>query len=830
MRFIYDRNKVAVIFKDKEYTYKEIIQGIKYYATLLTLNPDDKVVITMENRPEMIFSIFSVWENIGTSIVLDSGYTPDQYAYAFKDSEPKYVFTSSKIVEVVRKGIELSGLDIKVIIVDDIEIPKDYIPFNYEVIIEDMTRVALILYTSGTTGQPKGVMLTFNNIESNIKAIREIQLVDENDRVLAILPYHHILPLNITLLMPMYFGTFLVILDEISSEALKTALKTYSISVIMGVPRVWELLHKVIMAKINSNWAAKKLFNICAKIDSEALSKRVFKKVSDELGGKMRVLASGGAKLSPEIINDFRTLGLRIIEGYGLTETSPVVAFNRPEHITVGSVGTVIPDVEVKIGEDSEILVRGANVMKGYYNNPVATQEAIDKDGWFHTGDLGKFEGNDLFVIGRKKEMIVLSNGKNINPGDIETSILKQTDLIKEIAVMEYNNHLMAIVYPDFDVIRRKQISNIKETLKWEIIDKYNVTAPKYRKILEIKIVKDELPKTKLGKIRRFMLKDFLKKMDTEGNEDVLQKKKVVVPEDVAYEYSVLKDYLEKNYNTKVEPDYHLELDLGLDSLDMVEILSFIESNFGVKIPEEKFSEMKNILEIAEYIKKSGGTYHEEGTNWKKILEQDIDEPLPKSSIVSKFTKFLFKPVLHFYFHLKKTNTDKVLNVPAIYVGNHQSFIDAFAFNESVSYKKLSDTYYIAVSVHFDSPMRKFLANRGNVIIIDINKNLKDTLQIAAKVLRNGKNLVIFPEGARTRDGELQEFKKTFAILSKELNIPVVPFGIKGAYEAMPYGSKFPSSKPIEINFFDSINPENYSIDEIVTKTRNTIKDWLDAK
>lgn len=202
MRFIYDRNKVAVIFKDKEYTYKEIIQGIKYYATLLTLNPDDKVVITMENRPEMIFSIFSVWENIGTSIVLDSGYTPDQYAYAFKDSEPKYVFTSSKIVEVVRKGIELSGLDIKVIIVDDIEIPKDYIPSNYEVIIEDMTRVALILYTSGTTGQPKGVMLTFNNIESNIKAIREIKLVDENDRVLAILPYHHILPLNITLLMP----------------------------------------------------------------------------------------------------------------------------------------------------------------------------------------------------------------------------------------------------------------------------------------------------------------------------------------------------------------------------------------------------------------------------------------------------------------------------------------------------------------------------------------------------------------------------------------------------------------------------------------------------
>ena len=830
MRFIYDRNKVAVIFHDREYTYKEIIKGIKYYATLLDIQRDDKVVITMENRPEMIYSIFSTWENIGTSIVLDSGYTPEQFAYAFGDSQPKYVYTSNKIVDVVKKGIELSGLDIKVINIDEIEIPEDFTPENYEVIIDDndMERVALILYTSGTTGQPKGVMLTFNNIESNIRAIREIELVDENDRVLGLLPYHHILPLNITLLMPMYFGTFLVILDEISSESLKSALKNYSISVIMGVPRVWELLHKVIMAKINSNWAARKLFNLCAKVKSEALSKKVFKKVSDELGGKMRVLASGGAKLSPEIMNDFQTLGLKIIEGYGLTETSPLIAFNKLDDITIGSVGEIIPNVEVKIGKDDEILVRGANVMKGYYNNPEATKIAIDEDGWFHTGDLGKIENKKLFVIGRKKEMIVLSNGKNINPGDIETSILKQTDLIKEMAVMEYNNHLMAIVYPDFDVIRRKQITNIKETLKWEIIDKYNVTAPKYRKILEIKVVKEELPKTKIGKIRRFMLKDFLKKMDTDSDENLLKKKKVEVPENIAYEYGMLKEYLEKTYDAEVEPDYHLELDLGLDSLDIVEIMSFIESNFGIKIAEEKFSDFKNILEIAQYIKDNGGSYHEEGTNWSKILQEDVDVPLPKSSSVSKITRFLFKPILHLYFHLKKENLDKIPEKPAIYVGNHQSFIDGFAFNECIGYKKLEDTYYIAVAAHFDTPVRKFLANRGNIIIIDINKNLKDTLQIAAKVLRDGKNLVIFPEGARTRDGELQEFKKTFAILSKELNIPVVPYGIRGAYEAMPYGSKFPKPHPVEICFFDTIDPKDLTIDEIVKKSRDTIKEWLD--
>ena len=826
MKFIYDRNKTAVIFGEKEYSYKEIIRGIKYYSTLL--KEAGKVVVTMENRPEMICSIFSIWNSEQTAVVLDSGYTGEQFAYAFSDSEPRYIFTSKKVVRRVREGVELSKKNIEIIVIDDISIPEDFTPDNYEVVIEDLERVALLLYTSGTTGNPKGVMLTFNNLESNIKAVREIELVNDSDRVLAILPYHHILPLNLTMLMPMYFGTFLVILEELSSEALKTTLKKHRISVIIGVPRVWEMLHKAIMGKINSSSLTKKIFNICKKIDNLTLSKKVFKKVSDELGGCMRVVVSGGAKLDPEISADFKALGLPIIEGYGLTETSPIIAFNRPNNNVIGSAGQLIPDVEVKIAQDEEILVRGANVMKGYYNNPKATAEAIDSDGWFHTGDLGKFEGDSLFIIGRKKEMIVLSNGKNINPGDIESAILKETDLIKEIAVMEYNNHLMAVVYPDFDLIKRRKIANIKETLKWEIIDKYNVTAPKYRKILEIKIVKDELPKTKLGKIRRFMLADFLKKADEEVKDNSqLKKEPVAIPQDLLSEYETLKKYLESTFNVEVEPDLHLELDLGLDSLDIVEILSFIETSFGVKISEEQFSNLKNILDIAKYIKDNGGEYHQENLDWKSILNQDIDVPLPKSSFMIGFTRLLFKPIFMLYFRLRKLDTDKIPETPAIYVGNHQSFLDAFIFNQAMPSSKLKDTYFIAVAVHFDTPLRRYLADRGNIIIIDINKNLKETLQISAKVLKEGKNLVIFPEGARTRDGELQEFKKTFAILSKELNIPVVPFGIRGAYEAMPYGSSFPKATPIDIKFFDEIEPEELTIDEIVKDTKKEIHDWL---
>lgn len=831
MRLLYDRNKAAIIYKDREYSYKELLTGIKYYSTLLNIKKDSKVVVYVENRPEIIQSFFSIWEKQGIAIVLDAGYTPEQLLYVFNDAEPEYIYVTNKNYKNAVAAKEMYGKSLEIINIDDIVVPEEFRPDNYELNVDNVEDTAVILYTSGTTGNPKGVMLSYKNLLSNVNAIKAINLVDETDRVLAILPYHHVFPLNINLLMTMYFGTLVVILDELSSEALRHALREYKISVIIGVPRVWEMLHKAIMNKINSSWITKKIFKICQSINSKALSRLVFKKVYNELGGSLRVMASGGAKLDPEVSRDYLTLGLPMIEGYGLTETSPIIAFNKPTNVKAGTVGEIIPDVEVKIAEDGEILVKGANVMKGYYNNPTA-KEVIDENGFFHTGDLGKFDGGHLVIVGRKKEMIVLSNGKNINPADIENEIMKGTDLIKEIAVMEYNNHLMAVVYPDFDLIKHRNITNIKESLKWEIIDKYNVTAPKYRKILEVKIVKNELPKTKLGKVRRFMLNDFLKgEVVEEGAEGTVvnqqSKKEIEVPEELKEIYTTLKENIEKNYDAQVTPDAHLELDLGLDSLDIVEILSFVENSYGVKIKEEEFINIKNVLTLAEFIKNHGGTFSNVEIDWKNILNERIDIDLPKSAWVGKLIRIITKPIFSLYFSLKKESQDKISNEPAIYIGNHQSFLDALMFNQAIPMKMMNDTYYIATVVHFDTPLRRYLADRGNVLIVDINKNLKETLQVSAEVLREGKNLVIFPEGARTRDGELQEFKKTFAILSKELNVPVVPFGIKGAYKAMPYGSKFPSMYPIKIKFFDKICPENLTIEEIVEKSKEEIESWL---
>lgn len=832
MKFVSDFNKEAVFYKNKEYSYKDIIRTAKYFSSLIEMKKnEDKAVIFMENRPEFICSFFGIWNSHGVPVNIDAGYTAEELEYILTDAEPKYIFTSEKNLKTAEEAVKLSGKEIKIINVDTLFIPENFEVDEYVIYSPETEDTGVLLYTSGTTGKPKGVVLTFDNLMSNVDAITEIKLATPQDRVLALLPYHHVLPLSINLLMAIHIGTLIVINDELSAQAIQEALKKYKITIVVGVPRLWEMIHKGIMTKIKANSMALKMFNICKKVNSQTLSRIVFKKVHEGLGGNIRFLVSGGAKIEPSILEDFKTLGIKVLEGYGLTETSPIIAFNRPDDIHIGTVGTTIPGVSAKLADDGEIIVKGRNVMKGYYKKPAATQEVIDDRGWFHTGDLGKIEDGYISIVGRKKEMIVLSNGKNINPADIENEIFKGTDLIHDIAVVEHNNHLLALVYPDFDKVKERKITNITETLKWEIIDSYNVKAPAYRKILEIKIVKEELPKTKLGKLRRFMLKDIIKNLDKPKTEE--KKNEIKIDKsDKEYgtkEFQALSDYMKKEHDLEITPDSHIEIDLGLDSLDVVEMNAFIEKTFDFSVNEDEAGGIKVIRDICEYIRVHSNAYHSESVNWGDILNERVDYKLPKSWAVGLF-RILTAPIFKFYLKLTKKGQKKISSEPRIYVLNHESFADAFALGHMFTYKQAKNVYFFAIKKHFEKPVRRFFADNGNIVLVDINKNLKESLQIAAKVLKENKSLVIFPEGARTRDGEIHDFKKFFAILSKELNIPVTVMGIKGFYESMPFGSSFPRSGSVEIEVLGDIIPEKISVEEIVEKSRNLIAEWKKKK
>ena len=819
MKYIISRDKPAIIYKESEISYKDLVRNILYYADMLNFNKlEDKVLVFMENRPEIAYAIFSSWEKNGISITVDASSSSKEVAYFIKDAKPMYLYTSNKNIDIATEAVELSGENVTIINLNKIKVPDSYVSKKDYIEAPSGHQTVLLLYTSGTTGDPKGVMLTMENLLSNIDNIEKIGIYREVDRILALLPLHHILPLVGCLLAPIKVGATSIILDDLSSAAIKNAMQKYKITLFVGVPRLWEMFHKGIMEKINSNFVAKTLFKLVAMTNNIELGKKVFKKVQDGFGGEMHIMVSGGAKIDPQIVKDFNTLGFHLIEGYGLTETSPILTFNRYNDIRPGSCGAPLPGIELKIANDGEIIVRGSNVMKGYFNKPEATAEVIDSGGWFHTGDLGELKDGYLYIVGRKKEMIVLPNGKNINPSDIELEIIKKTNLIKEIAVTEHKNHLIAIVYPDFLIMEKEGVKNIGEKIKWDVIDPYNIEAPNYRKILDIKIVQDELPKTKLGKLRRFKLKDLLE-----------EKKRVVekIEEPITEEYRILKEFISKLKSTTPNPKDHFELDLGMDSLDFVELLSFIGNNFNITLLDEELPKYPTLFDLANFLHNQGVEITEKETNWSEILNHNIDIFIPQSSSSLKFAKYMLTPFFKNRVKVKISGIEYITDKPTIFIGNHQSMLDAFILNHALDKKILENTYYLAVEKHFNGPFKKWIAKHGNIILLDVDSNLTETLQAASMVLRQGKNLVIFPEGARSRNGEMDKFKKAFAILSKTLNIPIQPFALDGAYKAMPIGTKFPKATDVNLKFLPPIFPSSIDINEIVGKSQNSIQEAL---
>ena len=295
-------------------------------------------------------------------------------------------------------------------------------------------------------------------------------------------------------------------------------------------------------------------------------------------------------------------------------------------------------------------------------------------------------------------------------------------------------------------------------------------------------------------------------------------------------EYTFIKDYLMKVKNRPVSPTAHIELDLGMDSLDMVELLTYLESNFGVKGAENIILDNPTVEKLAEFVKENRSDEKIEEINWKDYLNKDIEANLPKSNIVTMIGKFFTWLPFRLYLRIQKSGLENLTSEAVIYAGNHQSLLDAFIFNHSVPSGILKNIYYLAKVKHFSKGYMKKLGENSNVILVDINKNLGEVLQTMAKVLRDGKSVVIFPEGARTRDGKMLEFKKAFAILAKEMNVPVIPFGIRGAFEAFPTNSKLPKASKIEIKFFNKISPEKLSYDEIVEKTRESLVQWVENK
>ncbi|MDY0150183.1 MAG: AMP-binding protein, partial [Kiritimatiellia bacterium] len=511
--------------------------------------------------------------------------------------------------------------------------------------------------------------------------------------------------------------------------------------------------------------------------------------VQKKFGGHLRQMVSGGAALDRDVARDLTVCGFEILEGYGMTECAPLISFPRPKSVRLGACGNpCLPD-SVRI-EAGEVLVRGPHVFPGYWRNPEATAEAIQDD-WLHTGDLGYLDtDNYLFITGRKKEIVVLPNGKKVNPAELEEKLASLSGDIKEVAVTFRDDLLHALIVPQAGFLDGVPAAQA-EHFRWKLLEPYNRLAPPAKKITQLTIVVDELPKTRLSKLKRHELA-ALAVGTFSGNSTPAPK-----PEDLGPAYAAFDRFLRSELEClRVAPTSHWEMDLALDSLARLSVLIFIEKTFGVKLPESVFTDFPTVLALAQHADAHRLFFRERAGTWDSLLKpQDSKTPLalPRSGWVHPFLKMLLGGLVRLMFRVRSQGREHLPpQGPCILVANHQSFIDGLLVSMYLKNAFLRRTYYYAKRKHVKNGLLEWLARHSNVIVVEVGRDVQLSLQMMAQALRQGGNLIIFPEGTRSEDGQLGDFKGTFAALALELQIPVIPVAISGAIRALPRGRRLP--------------------------------------
>lgn len=544
-------DKTAYLFKTEDadkfrkITYKEFKEDIDNLGTaLINLGLKDKrIAVIGDNRYEWAVSYLAITNGTGIVVPLDKALPNNEIESLIIRSEVEAILYTNKYNDIMEELKIKKNTNLKYFISMDLEESSNGV-ISFKKLIEkgkgqiekedrkfldakiNPNEMGIMLFTSGTTSQSKAVMLSQKNIVSNLMDIAATIKVDENDRFLSFLPLHHTFECTVGFLYPISKGSSIAFCEGLRHIA--DNIKEFDISVMISVPVLYETMGKKVLKAIENKGQLKKV-NMGMKISNVLLKmgldvrEKIFKEVHQSLGPKLRLLVAGGAALDPETEKLFNSLGITMLQGYGLTETSPVIAAEDDKFVKIGSIGKAFPSLDVKIEDENEdgigeLLVKGPTVMLGYYQNEEATKEAIDKDGWLHTGDLAKIDKDGfIFITGRKKYVIVLKNGKNVYPEELEILINKIAGVSESFVYGKLENDgdykISAKIVYDKDIIKDvygiTEESEIKDKL-WKEVKSINKTMPTYKYIKDIIVTDEELIKTTTKKIKRH---EELKKM-----------------------------------------------------------------------------------------------------------------------------------------------------------------------------------------------------------------------------------------------------------------------------------------------------------------------------
>ena len=674
---------------------------------------------------------------------------------------------------------------------------------------------AQLIYTSGTTGNPKGVVLTHKNLVANMTQINDaVPIITPRFNFLSLLPLSHMFEQMGGFFTPLYRGAAIVYLRTLKPSAIMEALGEEDISVIMSVPRLMQLLKTTVEREVEEKHLSvpfKHLAGFAAGLPA-GLRRSVFFPVHNKFGRNFTVFVSGGAPLDPEVFNFWRNMGFTVLEGYGLTETSPVLCVNTMERQVAGSVGPPMPGVQIRV-EDKEVQVRGDNVFPGYYQNEQASRDAFAADGWFRTGDLGEI-GPDgwLTIKGREKELIVTGAGVNVYPDEVE-AILNKITGVKESCVI-------GVEKSGGEEVHAVLLLDGNGPAPEEIIAQANNSLDTLHRITGYTVWNEpEFPKTTTLKIKKFAVKEAIKKGAEEGDTSVSR--------------DTLINLLARVTGTEaaqIREESLLVTDLGLTSIDRVELVSFLEQEYRLDIedsrigPETRVSDLRTMIAKREKL-----TRHDHFRFWTNNRFF--------TGVRTVWNLLVHAPLFRRFVTLEVRGVENLENLagPVFFVANHLSYLDHPSVMAALPPEMRRRTATAAWEEFFFGEYQgvKRLVRRlsyeyatvlFNLFPLPQTQGFSGSLRYMGRLADAGINILIFPEGGHSRDGKMQPFQLGLGLMVKELGIPVVPIRIRGTDQVLPPDAGFPVRGPVTVTFGAPLRFRTEEPAEIVEMSRLAVE------
>ena len=677
--------------------------------------------------------------------------------------------------------------------------------------------IAAQFYTSGTSGRPKGVPLTHGNIVANIEALLQADLVAPDERACLPLPLFHVYPFVVGMLTPLAAGATLILPAGVSGPEIAQALKEERATALIGVPRLYDALVGAIRHRVGSR--SKRLGRVFDGLLALSagvrqrrgwrLGRTLFAPIRRSVAPDLRLLVSGGAKLEPDVAGVLEGLGWEVLTGYGLTETSPIVTFNRRGRARLDTAGQPLPGIELQIDEPDdngigEVVVRGPNVFRGYHNLPEQSSEVVSPNGWFRTGDLGRLDGEGyLRLTGRRSAVIVLPGGKKLDPEALEESYAAHP-AIREVGILLEASRLVALVVPANPEAGADPVA--------AAIREISPTLPSYRRVTDFALAAQPLPRTSLGKIRRFQLAELFAAAK--------QGRAAARPQELSPEDKLLLqaeparrvwDLLRTRFPDKpVGMDANLQLDLGIDSLEWIGLSLELQQAAGVRLTEEALAKVTTVRDLLQTTVAQGERLPD-GAAEQPTPDQSsmLEPPGPALRLLGGVLASLNRAAFVWPFPLTVTGRERVpTSGRVLFTPNHLSFLDPPVLGAALPPAARRKTWWAGFSgLLHSSGIRRACSRAAQVFPVN-ELSPASSLALGKAVLDRGDNLVWFPEGARSMDGMLQPLMSGIGLLIEQTGATVVPVFIRGTFEAWPRGRSLPRGHPVSVSFGHPLTPD----------------------